>query len=67
MVDKKVISETELSVAQSKLKAVIARIEQAVLEGGLFAMAMPRGSGSFWMIRLFFTIERVPEENVSVK
>ena len=29
MVDKKVISETELSVAQSKLKAVIARIEQA--------------------------------------
>lgn len=29
MVDKKVISETELSVAESKLKAVIARIEQA--------------------------------------
>ena len=29
MVDKKVISETELSVAQAKLKAVIARIEQA--------------------------------------
>ncbi len=25
--------------------AVIAKIEQAVLEGGLFAMAMPRGSG----------------------
>lgn len=24
---------------------VIARIEQAVLRGGLFAMAMPRGSG----------------------
>lgn len=29
MVDKKVISDTELSVAQAKLKAVIARIEQA--------------------------------------
>jgi hypothetical protein len=24
---------------------IIAKIEQAVLEGGLFAMAMPRGSG----------------------
>jgi ABC-type dipeptide/oligopeptide/nickel transport system ATPase subunit len=27
------------------LQQVIARIEQAVLPGGLFAMAMPRGSG----------------------
>ncbi|MCL4196219.1 MAG: phage terminase large subunit family protein [Phycisphaerales bacterium] len=33
-----------LSWSPDHLK-VIARIEQAVLEGGLFAMAMPRGSG----------------------
>ncbi len=31
---------------------VIARIEQAVLEGGLFAMAMPRGSGKTSMCEI---------------